>query len=231
MPSVLAQIASVSRKAATKASRLTTRRLSRATARTGLVRLGSAYGGWWVPSDLLGPESVCYLAGVGEDATFDLALIDRFGCEVYAFDPTPRACAYVADLDVAQFHFMPVGLWRERSVRRFYEPRDPSHVSHSITNLQRTDGFFEADCRSVSDLMSELGHGHIDLLKLDIEGAEGPVLDSMLSDLVFPSVVCVEFDAAEAPWTTLARIRRLRSAGYILVKVEERNYVFVSRSA
>jgi hypothetical protein len=40
-----------------------------------LERLGSDYGGWYVPIDRLAPHSICYLAGVGEDITFDLALI------------------------------------------------------------------------------------------------------------------------------------------------------------
>ena len=32
--------------------------------------------------------------GVGEDASFDLGIIERFGCSVFAFDPTPRAIAF-----------------------------------------------------------------------------------------------------------------------------------------
>lgn len=213
-----------------KASRVTTRTLSRPKATSQLVRLGSDYGGWWVPLDRLGSASICYLAGVGEDVTFDLALVERTGCEVWAFDPTPRALAHAATVNESKFHFLPLGLWSERSVMRFYVPKDPTHVSHSITNLQQTDEFFEADCRPVSELMRELGHDRIDLLKLDIEGAEGPVIDSMLRDGVQPGVLCVEFDAAEPPWTTLGRIRRLRRQGYELVHLEDRNYVFVSKS-
>ena len=58
-------------------------------------RIGSDYGGCLVPRDFLTANSVCYCVGVGEDITFDLGLIDRFGCEVYAFDPTPRSIAFV----------------------------------------------------------------------------------------------------------------------------------------
>ncbi len=210
-----------------KASREITRILSRPTARNDLVRLGSDYGGWWVPASLLDAMSVCYLAGVGEDVTFDLAVVGGFGCSVWAFDPTPRARAHAASVDEPRFHFLPLGLWSESSVMRFYAPMDPSHVSHSISNLQQTSEYFDADCRSVAQLMRELGHDRIDLLKLDIEGAEGPVLTAMLRDGVHPTVVCVEFDAEEAPWTTLGRIRDLKAEGYQLVHVENRNYVFV----
>jgi len=229
MDGPVAQVANFSRRAALKGSRVTTRLLARPKPSSSLIRLGSPYGGWWVPANVLSPTSICYLAGVGEDVTFDLALIERFGCEVWAFDPTPRAQAHALTVEESKFHFLPIGLWSERSLQRFYAPEDPSHVSHSIANLQHTPDYFEADCRPVSDLMHELQHDRLDLLKLDIEGAEGPVIESILRDRVLPAVLCVEFDAVEPPWTTLGRIRTLRSVGYELVHVEERNYVFVRR--
>lgn len=51
-----------------------------------LEKLGSKYGGWIVPVDILDKNSICYCVGVGEDITFDLELIKRFDCQVYAFD-------------------------------------------------------------------------------------------------------------------------------------------------
>lgn len=63
--------------------------------RGAVQKYGSQYGGWVVPVGILDHSSVCYCAGVGEDVSFDLALIKKFGCEVLAFDPTPRAIEYV----------------------------------------------------------------------------------------------------------------------------------------
>src|SRR3546814_16696357 len=60
-----------------------------------LDKVGSDYGGWFLPLDLIRADWVCYAGGVGEDVTFDLGIIDRFGCQGFAFDPTPRAIAYV----------------------------------------------------------------------------------------------------------------------------------------
>src|SRR5690349_20031148 len=60
--------------------------------REKLLRLGSQYGGWLIPADLrLGDTSVSYLAGAGEDISFDCALASKFHCQVRIFDPTPRA--------------------------------------------------------------------------------------------------------------------------------------------
>jgi len=191
-----------------------------------MERLGSDYGGWWVPSRMLGRNSICYLAGVGEDVTFDLALTQRFGCEVWALDPTPRSIEFAKSIDEPKFHFLPVGLWSEDADLRFYEPKNPEHVSHSVTNLQGTDRYFTAPCRSVRSIMADLGHTHLDLLKLDIEGAEIAVLENLLQDGPLPPILCVELDASEVPWVTLRRLARLDSMGYICRHIEERNYTF-----
>lgn len=56
-----------------------------------LEKIGSSYGGWIVPIQLIKPDWIFYSAGVGEDITFALGIIERFSCHVFAFDPTPRA--------------------------------------------------------------------------------------------------------------------------------------------
>ena len=62
--------------------------------REDLICLGDLnYGGYMLPESLLGEDSVCYLAGTGEDISFDLGVIARFGCRVYALDPVPRAAS------------------------------------------------------------------------------------------------------------------------------------------
>lgn len=210
-----------------KVARVAVRQAIRAEPRPDMVRLGSDYGGWWIPAELVDGDSICYLAGVGEDATFDLALAEQFDCDVWAFDPTPRALTYVRDIADPRFHFLPVGLWATDETLRFYAPDDPSHVSHSATNMQNTAVGFEAPCLAVSSLMRQLGHSRLDLLKLDIEGAEVAVLADLLERGPLPRVLCVEFDAPEPPWRTLRRVRRLRTAGYRCVKAEDRNYTFV----
>jgi FkbM family methyltransferase len=210
----------------------------RIQSRHDLVRLGSRYGGWIVPEALVRADAVCYCAGVGEDISFDLALMERFGCEVHAFDPTPRAIDFVRQnaAAVSRFHFHPVGLWERDEQLRFYAPSNPAHVSHSVMNLQQTDAFFEAPCRSLTSLMKQLGHARIDLLKLDVEGAEQRVIAAMLRDHVPVKVLCVEFDEATMELTPERRQRivatadTLASRGYLLVAQEGRsNYTFVHR--
>jgi FkbM family methyltransferase len=196
-----------------------------------MERLGSDYGGWWVPSSLLSASSLCYCAGVGTDITFDMAIMQNYDCEVWAFDPTPASIEWADRQDTPpSFHFIPVGLWNENQRMQFFVPADEAHISHSILNVQGTSQYFEGECRRLISLMAELGHTHIDLLKLDIEGAETTVLTDLLASQVRPSILCVEFDAPEIAWKTRARIRRVLTAGYSLVYVEGWNYTFVSNS-
>lgn len=206
------------------------RRLGKRT-RPDVVRIGSDYGGWSVAANLIGPDSICYCAGVGEDVSFDLGLIERFGCHVWAFDPTPRAIAFVEPIVQREprFHFQPVGLWTGTSIQRFYAPPNAAHVSHSITNLRNTETYFEAPCRRLSDLMRENGHDHIDLVKLDIEGAEYSVLGTLIEDGVFPAVIDVEFDQPAPLAGMLTASRKLTAAGYQLVAIDRWNYTFVRR--
>ena len=197
----------------------------------GLRKIGSDYGGWIVPTALVAADWVCYCGGVGEDITFDLGLIEAFGCEVHAFDPTPRAIAHAAErgADEPRFRFHPVGLWSEDTTLRFFAPRDPTHVSHSVVNLQRTSDYFEAPCRAVPGLMAELGHDRIDLLKLDVEGAEHRVVESVLGAGIRPAVLCLEIDQPVRPRALWRTVRRIRGAGYDLVAVDHWNLTFVQR--
>jgi FkbM family methyltransferase len=197
----------------------------------GLEKLGTKYGGWLVPTALIREDWVVWDAGIGEDASFPVELIRRFGCSVDAFDPTPRAIAYVASTlaDEPRFRLHEVGLWSEDTSLRFWAPRDPTHVSHSIVNLQGTRDFFEAPVRSVSSLLRELRQERIDLLKLDIEGAEHRVIESSLASGIRPRVLCTEIDRPVGPWRFWRTIRAIRKAGYRLVAVDDWNFTFVRR--
>jgi FkbM family methyltransferase len=200
--------------------------------RQNLVRLGTEYGGWWVPRDLLQKGSICYCGGVGNDISFDLALIESFGCLVYGIDPTPKSIDWVedqTDLD-PRFTLVPVGLGGRAGFERFYAPADPDHVSHSVKNIQRTSTFFEARVQTVAGLMNELGHDRLDLVKLDIEGAEHDTIAQMLADGLRPSVICVEYDQPEPLSWARSTTARLRTAGYGLARVDQFNLTFVYRA-
>ena len=195
--------------------------------REDLICLGDLnYGGYMLPESLLGEDSICYLAGTGEDISFDLGVIARFGCRVYALDPVPRAAEHVA---VAAAHeprlvFQPVALWSRDETLTFHAPREDGYVSQSAVNLHDTPVDFSAPARSVESLMAEHGHDHVDLLKISAEGSEYEIVDHVVKSGVDVRVLCVEY-AQPAPTERVeASVASLQHAGYELVAASVRTW-------
>jgi FkbM family methyltransferase len=215
------------RKASSRTRRAALGPLVRVRPDPTLVRLGSAGCGWWVPADVVVPGAVAYCAGAGEDITFDLEL-HRRGLDVVTLDPTPRAAAHVASVDPGddRFTFVPVGLWTERATLTFHAPADPRDVSYSVLDLQHTGGAraLEAEVDSLGSPMADQGHDHVDLLKVDIEGAESTVLPDLLRTGPRPPVVCFEYDQPQPARGLLRLLAAFREAGYALVSRERWNF-------
>jgi FkbM family methyltransferase len=186
--------------------------------------LGHGNGAWWVPIDALGQGSICYCVGAGVNISLDLTLASDYGCDVWTFDPTPQAIQYVRQQATPDnFRFEPIGIWVEDTTVHF----QTDGGSHSITRTGiATLRPFDGQVERLSTVMRRLAHDRIDLLKLDIEGAEGPVLEQLISGSIRPGVLLVEFDQPEPPWRTVARVRAVLDAGYRLDRIDHWNYSF-----
>jgi FkbM family methyltransferase len=227
-----------------------------------LLRLGTAYGGWVIPVDAgLNPDSICYSAGAGEDISFDCALVEHFHCQVRVIDPTPRAIQHFNNLEKAvmsrqrfsvnnsnedyysitaedfeRLRFVPVGLADRDTELKFYLPKNPAHVSCSTVNLQKTDEYFTAQCFRLSSLMQQLGDTSIDLLKMDIEGAEYAVIRDIVASKLLPRLLLIEFDEAHSPLDGEANTRikhhieMLERAGMRCIAIEGSDACFIRAS-
>jgi FkbM family methyltransferase len=145
-----------------------------------------------------------------------------------------RTAVYrVSRASLARLRYEPVGLAGRDATLRFYVPRDRRHVSHSVLNLQGTDEYLEAPCLSLGSLLRRVGWARLDLLKLDIEGAEYAVLDELGSGAPLPTVLCVEFDEGHTPLDPGAaerihqRVRALTVAGYALAHIAAWDLTFL----
>lgn len=226
-----------------------------------LERIGTHYGGWVIPGRYLNKDSVCYCAGAGEDVSFDAGIAAKYNCNVYIFDPTPRARLHfdtlrertingekmpinnsavefyeLSPLTLQKVHFFDTGIWDKDTVMKFYAPQNPSHVSHSTLNIFKSDIFFEAKVDRLSNIIKNLGHQKIDLLKLDIEGAEYKVIDSIINDGLDVKILCVEFDEFNKKLDDgyLVRIKdsllNLYNFGFVLANVDGTNYTLIKKS-
>lgn len=158
------------------------------------MRLGEEGACWCVCPRGLSTSSVVYSMGVGEDISFDLALIGRFGLQVHAFDPTPRSIEWLQTQAVPpEFVFHAYGVANFDGNCAFLPPENPAHVSHTIVTRESSRPAIEVPVHRLETIMTMLGHNQIDLLKMDIEGAEYGVLADMLASQIPVHQLLVEF--------------------------------------
>ena len=78
--------------------------------------------------------------------------------------------------------------------------------------------------KSLSDIISELGHNRIDVLKMDIEGAEYRVLDSILASGIPIDQIVVEFHDRffeDGRLKTMDAVKKLRDHGYEIFGISD----------
>lgn len=204
--------------------------------RVNKVKLGSEYGGYWVCPDNLNSDSIIYSIGIGHDVTFDLDIIRRYGCKVFAFDPTPRSIEWVNNqIMPREFTFSPIGLAPYDGIARFYVPSNSENISHSMSrhaNVQ--DNSIEVEVRTFQFLMNMNNHENIDILKMDIEASEYEVIDSFTHSNLPVQQICIEFHHRFSKFSvvdTLKAIEKLEQLGFILYHQENDSYHFIRMSS
>jgi FkbM family methyltransferase len=160
-----------------------------------LERFGSDYGGYFLDPSLIPVEPIIYSLGVGEDVSFDLGLIKRFRCTVHAFDPTPKVKLWIESQSLPpEFTFHPVGIADFDGVTDFYLPPRPDFISHSLVRApQYSDCSIRVPVARLSTIMRNNGHTRIDVLKMDIEGAEYSVLAELIKNRIPVTQIVAEF--------------------------------------
>jgi predicted PolB exonuclease-like 3'-5' exonuclease len=83
--------------------------------------------------------------------------------------------------------------------------------------MARSGDGVKAPIKRLQTIMKELGHNHIDVLKMDIEGGEYEVIEDMLASSIKPKQLLVEFHHRWAEigfQKTRKAIQDLHAAGY-----------------
>lgn len=202
----------------------------------------SGIGGWTFSPVDLDSSSVVFSLGVANDIRFDTGIIERFGCSVHAFDPTPKWVEWIGTQNTPpQFHFYPFAIGSKDGTLRMY-PRMPRKGKKSTTMLTLLDegagneSAIEVLVKRVSTMMRELGIEKIDILKMDIEAAEYEVIDDILDSGVPVYQLLVEFHhrfKSVPIEKTKSALRRLHAAGYRLFHISEKywEYSFIYEKA
>src|SRR5665647_1124976 len=168
-------------------SRRRKRRISRLTDPASFIHLqsavqinckwyGTSYGGFYIMPSLLDRSSVIYSFGTGRDISFDRVCIRKHGASVFAFDPTPKSIEWTGNQKLPdRFHFHPFGISASITGQAdFFLPANPRAVSGSLVKHMEVDAAqsVKVMMKTFEDIIRELKHTHIDVLKMDIEGSE-----------------------------------------------------------
>jgi FkbM family methyltransferase len=197
--------------------------------------LGNLDADWCICPDGLGPRSVLYSFGVGEEISFDLAMIERFGLTVHAFDPTPRSVEWLQRQRLpGRFLFHPYGLAKVNGELKLYTPENPRHVSYSVVPEPGwTSNPIAMPVHRLDTVAEMLGHRKLDILKMDIEGAEYEVIEDLARSKVEVSQLLVEFHHIHkkrvTKQATAKAIRQLNELGYrvFYISVSGAEYSFI----
>lgn len=90
-----------------------------------------------------------------------------------------------------------------------YDPRHMERIRKEVTESNGTMDTIQVPCERLDVLLEEHGFPSVDLLSIDVEGAELEVLQSFDLRRLRPSVVCIENN-----YRDLAIWRAMRRAGY-----------------
>ena len=182
--------------------------------------LGTDYGGWLVDLDLVEEGSIVISAGVGEDISFDMALIKKKKCNIIGIDPTIKSHKFIENQgNLENFSLVKKALTSKNDdLIELYKNKNPDHVSESVLpNHQGVKGFdyYLADTVNLQSLFVK--YENISLIKMDIEGSEYEVIDSL--EFIPSSVkqICVEFHHFCSEKTledTHRCIRKIQSFGF-----------------
>lgn len=196
--------------------------------RRGVKLRTTTIGDWTFVADDLDEHSVVYSFGVGDSITFDLELIRRFGLTVHAFDPTPYTLTWIKEQETpGRFVFHPWALAEvDGALRLFPRARKNGRRSEIMWTLDEAQasetGGIDVQAYSLPSITHLLSHSRVDIVKMDIEGAEYGALDAMLAMSHLPGQVLVEFHhrfPGIGKQKTLDAIARLRSAGYEIFSI------------
>lgn len=182
---------------------------------------GNSYGGFYINPSLLNSDSIIYSFGIGKDISFDKTCIRKHRCKIYAFDPTPKSIDFIKKQTLPDlFTFFSFGISDSKSgIFKFYLPENPKGVSGSLvqSDCVSSNNSINVEMRSFNDIIHELGHQHIDVLKMDIEGSEYAVLEKILDSEVTIDQLLIEFHDRlfdQEIYKSKGIVEKLKSKGY-----------------
>ena len=202
----------------------------------------SSFGGWTFDTSRIGSASIIYSVGIAMDAAWSKYLMKRYHCRVYAFDATPKVARHIkADQLLSNhpnFTFTRENLGVSRDKVQYTMPPDPDEVSLRLLNLgaetrhEIRGAIITLPVNTLRNWVQNFEHSQIDILKVNIEGAEFGVIKDWVAKGTcrFFKQLLIEFHDRYFRYPDKLRkqaINSLEEAGFEIYFHEDKRYTFL----
>ncbi|MCF8382078.1 MAG: FkbM family methyltransferase [Chlorobium sp.] len=197
-------------------------------------------GNWVICPIGISSSSRILSLGVGKDTGFDRELIEKYACKIHAFDPTPLTLDWIRTQEFPpEFKFHPFAIGNRDSVMMFYHRIIKGKRSETMmTMVNEGSGEstgIEVGVKRMTTILRELGFDGIDILKMDIEGAEYDVIQDILDSGITVYQLVVEFHHRFRTLSvdmTISILQKLHAAGFRIFHISEKckEYSFIHES-
>jgi FkbM family methyltransferase len=183
------------------------------------------------------PESVVIDGGCSYQADFSVYLMRRHGVRAFGVDPTRKHQDALRELErqySGRFMYVPCAIAAADGELTFNESQtneSGSLLADHINVLQDQTTSYAVKAITLGSLLNRIGVGAVDLLKLDLEGAEYDLFDGMTPEQLRPfKQVFVEFHhhaVSQYRETDSRRIvDRVMGFGFKAFSLDDHNYLF-----
>lgn len=188
---------------------------------------GNNYGGFNLNPALIDKNSIIYSFGIGEDISFDEALIETHKCHVYGFDPTPKSIDWCSKQALPEnFHFYDFGISNKTGKADFHLPKNNEYVSGSLIlqNNVNEKNTIKVEMKPFNEISKIFKHDKIDIIKMDIEGSEYNVINSILKSGIQINQIVIELHERffeNGKEMTIQLVNDLKKHGYEIFAISD----------
>lgn len=186
-----------------------------------------------IASNYIDKNPLIYSFGVGYNWSFEKEIYNKFGGQIYMFDPSPNVVKIMmGELKLPSgIYFEELGLSDMDSLKQFHKPIPNSEDDYSELKCPWTENeVVELQTKRLSTIMRNKNHVHLNLLKIDIEGSEFVALPDIMESNLDIDQICVETHARVFPNSIeiMKNLKKLlNEKGYLLIcnDIYEQTYI------
>ncbi len=185
----------------------------------------------------LSEDSLVIDAGCSYEADFSLYMIKHHGAKAYGVDPTRKHRQALNDLEEkykGHFVHVPFAISNVDGKVTFHESKvnESGSILEDHINIRQDETVkYEVQALSITSLLKHIDAEQVDILKLDLEGAEYDLLNTIQEEELVPfKQIFVEFHHHAVSHFSKADTQRIVekicSYGFNSFSLDDHNYLF-----